>query len=160
LSSCKDSNTHTHSAPEIQTQTTYLSEEGRQNLAKFSHGEEPYLSLIRTAQLLDHLRIKGWPLRHITQHEYAIYLVSGSKNILVHKARIEKRDYPYIFISLRDDLEVIEVSNTASVSTSVSNQIPSGRYRTDPIPNEAGIHNLFTSYDKKHRIDLILSSGE
>ncbi|MEM9280709.1 MAG: hypothetical protein AAGA96_02690 [Verrucomicrobiota bacterium] len=134
-----------------------LSEEGRQNLARFSHGEEPYLSLIRTTQLLDHLQIKGWSLRHVTLPKFSVYLTSNGKTELFHSSTIKQKDYPYLFMMIDEELEIFELSNTSSVSVSVPINVPSGKFRVEPIPDKKGRYELYLSYDQKHQLVIELS---
>jgi len=145
---------------ERSSQQVFLSEEGQQNLARFSHGEEPYLSLIRTTQLLDHLGGKGWSLRHISMHKYSLYLISDEKRELIHSSRIEKNDYPYIFMMIDDGVRVFELSNSSISSVKLKTTFASGRYRVEPIPNKIGTYEIFSTYNRKQKLVITLIDGE
>jgi len=131
------------------------------NLHKFTHAEEPYLSMTRTAQLLNMLEIRGWSIAHIKSGEYEVYIQYDGQWELLDGRSIDKSGAEYLFLEYAregDDIALYSLTNTGSSAAKIKSRFTSaGRYRTDPIPAANGTYTLVETYDKKGKIIIRLS---
>ena len=138
--------------------------DGKYNLHRYSAAEEPYLSMVRTVQLLNTLRIVGWNLAHVKSGKYSIFVEKNGKREFVHSSDLDWRSAQYLFFKFStkgEKLEFFVLSNRGSSSIYVDSPYStSGTLRKEPIPNESGEYCLFKDYSGDGKVILNLKVEE
>lgn len=150
---------HSHET-QVKREVIELEDDNDFNLHSFSHGEEPYLGLIRTTQLLSAMQIRGWSLAHIKRGKYMIYIKNGENWTFLDGRDIDSSRAEYLYLKYAqngEDIVLHSLTNSSSSSVSLPSPFTSaGKFRTSPLLAKDGKQTLCETYDKKGSIILIL----